>query len=635
MAEQTRTDVVLLSMPFAPHDAPSPGLHLLSACLKQAGFSARVLYPSARFVHRLGEKAYVALARPLGRLLVGEWVFSRHVCPSGETADFLAFLRTRLAENGQKPDQPPLDALPEIVAAAGDLLDDMVAEVLRLRPRVVGLSSMFHQHLACLAAARRLKAADPGLFIVLGGANCRGEAGPETLRQFPWVDAVVSGPGEVAMVELVRSLDAGQWPAPRPGVFVRAPDGGVPPDLAPGIAAETPLDALPMADYDDYLADADARALAKVLPVEASRGCWWGQKSHCVFCSENAESMHYRSKSPERVFNEIAALLQRHPGYAVSATDEILSLAMIDTVMPRLAAMPGRRRLFFSIKANIHKHQLATLAAAGVDNVQPGIESLDDDILTPMRKGISALRNIQTLKWCRELGIVPVWNILTGFPFDRPDAYARMAAKVPLLTHLEPPGLFPISLQRFSPLFTQAEQFGLSRVAPYAGYRHIYPFAADVVARLAYHFDFHCDHPEPPNRYLADLRRAVAAWRTAAGSAALFHTDEAGRLFIGDTRPAAIRRLHVLEGLERAVLLACDGIQSLGGVVRAVAEHGASATAAQVADALGRLVADRLVMADREMYLALPVRLGQTCLPPVGAMAEFLAAKAALQSRGD
>ena len=194
-----------------------------------------------------------------------------------------------------------------------------------------------------------------------------------------------------------------------------------------------------------------ARAFFQWVPVETSRGCWWGQKNHCVFCSENGDNLRYRMKSPDRIVSELIRLSQLYPDKKIVATDEILSPAVIDQVMPQLAALPGRRDMFFSIKSNIQKRQLMALAAAGTTVVQPGIESLDDEILGPMRKGISALGNVQTLKWCRELGLQATYVILAGFPFDQPQAFRRMAALVPLLTHLAPPlGLEQVDLQRLA-----------------------------------------------------------------------------------------------------------------------------------------------------------------------------------------
>src|SRR4030095_5227998 len=117
-----------------------------------------------------------------------------------------------------------------------------------------------------------------------------------------------------------------------------------------------------------------------------------------------------------------------------------------------LAARNLGIELFYEVKANLNKEQLSLLRAAGITAIQPGIESLSDIVLQIMRKGVSALQNIRLLKWCRQLGISPHWNLIWGFPDEPPAEYQRMAELVPLITHLTPPvGSSKIQIHRFSP----------------------------------------------------------------------------------------------------------------------------------------------------------------------------------------
>ena len=45
-----------------------------------------------------------------------------------------------------------------------------------------------------------------------------------------------------------------------------------------------------------------------LLPVEMSRGCWWGEKKQCVFCGNNESMITYRSKSSNSIVDEINCL---------------------------------------------------------------------------------------------------------------------------------------------------------------------------------------------------------------------------------------------------------------------------------------------------------------------------------------
>ena len=105
-----------------------------------------------------------------------------------------------------------------------------------------------------------------------------------------------------------------------------------------------------------------------------------------------------------------------------------------------------------------------------------------------MRKGVSVLQNIQLMKWCKELGLKPYYNLIWGFPGEQADDYREMASLfVPLITHLEPPaGEGTIRIDRFSPNFEQGESLGFRNLSPHPAYQYVYPFSSEVLSNLAY-----------------------------------------------------------------------------------------------------------------------------------------------------
>src|SRR5207253_3044818 len=161
-------------------------------------------------------------------------------------------------------------------------------------------------------------------------------------------------------------------------------------------------------------------------------------------------------------------LTDRHSGCDVEMTDNILDLEYFKDFIPELARRKTELGIFYETKANLRKEQIRMMRDAGIRSVQPGIESLHDSVLKQMRKGVSALQNIQLLKWCRELSITPLWNILVGFPDESPAAYAQMTQLVPLLSHLQPPGTVSlIRLDRFSPNFSEGDKLGVAKIEPF------------------------------------------------------------------------------------------------------------------------------------------------------------------------
>ncbi len=138
-----------------------------------------------------------------------------------------------------------------------------------------------------------------------------------------------------------------------------------------------------------------------------------------------------------------------------------------------------------------------------------------------MKKGVLARQNLELLRYARACGVTLTWNLLTEFPGDRREDYEETLALMPLIHHLHPPaGLFTVSIERFSPYFKDAADYGVSNLEPSAAYSCAFPRSADLRS-LAYHFtgQFECAHTSHPE--LRDLlERAYRPWRDSwtAGS---------------------------------------------------------------------------------------------------------------------
>ena len=91
--------------------------------------------------------------------------------------------------------------------------------------------------------------------------------------------------------------------------------------------------------------------------------------------------MGYRSKSPARILGEIDALAHRYEEPVIWAPSTISSI-----IVTSMACSASWRRskdyeFFYEVKANLRREQLRVLAAGGIRRIQPGIESLNTDIL--------------------------------------------------------------------------------------------------------------------------------------------------------------------------------------------------------------------------------------------------------------
>ncbi len=638
-------DVLLVSMPFGPLFSPSIALSLLKASLSARGIGARVRYFSLDFAERIGQGLYSDIGtegRPPMVMLSGEWIFSGAVFPPARHAE-----EAYVAEVLQRPSPatargsaaPVTEARARSVrrarAEVESFLEACLAEIVDSRPKVVGFTSIFQQHLASLALAKRVKAALPRTVIVMGGANCEGIMGAETARQFPFVDAVVSGEGEVVLPELVERVMEGRAFADLEGVRTRESLGvEFRANRFPNARPVAHLDDIPYPDYRDFFAQFEgsrySREWEASLFFETSRGCWWGERSHCTFCGLNGSSMAFRSKSAARALDELTRMVGEHPGCDIQVVDNILDMAYFKDFLPMLAERRLGVDLFYETKSNLKKDQIRLLRQAGITRIQPGVESLSDSVLKLMRKGVSGLQNVQLLKWCKELGVEPHWNVLWGFPGEDPGEYARLARLVPSLTHLPRPiGFSDIRLDRFSPNFFDAENLGFTNIRPLSSYEHVYPgLSGEARANLAYFFNFDYREPQDVEGYARPLLKELRAWAKAAarGDSDLFSVDLGTHLLIWDLRPNARRALTVLGGVDRALYQACDAAADKHSLVQTLRSRGFAALAEGQAESRLTALADQgLVAKEGPRYLALAVPLGEYVPAPrvLGRFAEI------------
>jgi ribosomal peptide maturation radical SAM protein 1 len=350
---------------------------------------------------------------------------------------------------------------------------------------------------------------------------------------------------------------------------------------------------------------------------ESSRGCWWGAKKHCTFCGLNGTTMAFRQKSAERVYQEVFDLSRRYRNLTLAAVDNILDMRYFHELLPRLAEQDHDLALFYEVKANLTREQVRMMAAAGITQIQPGIESLNSALLRLMNKGVTAIQNIQLLKWCREFGIEPLWNILYSFPGEQAEQYADYPRIMRCLFHLRPPsGISPVIFERFSPYHFDREKYGLT-LSPLPDYRFLYPSGDIDLEKVAYYFDGTC--PGLENRspaYIGPITEAYQQWLAAWKSGNVIFQYEVGPgfLILYDNRSDSVNgervtRRQILNELQSVIYLFCDEVRSVGTIMEKLSE-----TQPRVPDEqsvrllLAQFVEQGLMFGEGDRFLSLAVR---------------------------
>jgi ribosomal peptide maturation radical SAM protein 1 len=618
--------VLLVNMPFSTV-RPALGVSLLKAHLAEIGVATRVEYLNMRFSKILGGSAYFHISEVApSELLTGDWVFAHCLSPAtAASADqYLAMVRVRAPRAFT---DSAMAGLARARSLAAPFLDTCVQDVPWPAYDLIGFTSTFGQNVASLALARLVKERHPRLPIVMGGANCEGPMGLELHRSFSFIDFVCSGEADLSFPLLVQRLASGGRVDDIRGVVSRREGASFCPDVHPERLWD--LDELPYPLFDDYFAQVRQiqpeimvdEADISGLPFETSRGCWWGEKHHCTFCGLNGLSMSYRAKSAGRALREILELAERYGVDEVSAVDNILAMGYFRQLLPKLIERGVGLQLFYETKANLTRDQVRLLRDAGVRAIQPGIESLSTHVLSLMRKGTTALQNIQLLKWCKEFGVSTIWNLLYGFPGEEAADYQESARLMDALHHLPPPigGLVAIRVDRFSPFFMTPDALGLRNLRPDRAYRHVYGLPDEALANLAYYFEYDYADGRSADEYLAPVRRAMDRWRQSRGNRGLVYRDDGTKLGICDFRPAAHRLWTPLTGIRRETYLFCERHRSFQQIVAFAVERGESPEGLR--EFLDEMVERRLMATADGHFLSLGIAVDMETRTTSGATA--------------
>ncbi len=640
--------VALVCMPFCYLESPSLALSQLRTVLnedvgEQDRVQVDICYAQHDFAEVFGFEVHNFLADS-GSSLIGDWLFSHVLFPKSEQ-DTLRFVQTHCPDRAAQV----LGLVPRLNA----FLDRLIADYRLASADVVGFTTLYQQTVASLALAHRLRTITSKPVIVMGGGNCEGMMGKALIRNFACLDYVFSGNALISFplfVKRLRSADLDgcdridgvfsrrnecleTWDTD--AVATKTPEGAViyadairqKKSAVPAVrlhCAERPVNEVVDLDYADFLESfrqkvaAAAGSLKPRLPLETSRGCWWGEKSHCTFCGSCGWNIAYRQMDAERAVGYITGVVDRHKSDAnyFECVDQLIPKDFPEKVMPRLK-LDSTCGLFYEVRSSLSFDDMKQLRASGIFAIQPGIEALSSSLLRLMAKGVSAAQNVAHLRHCAELGIMPMWALLTGFPQEDEKYYFEYRRMLPSLFHLPPPmAISPIDFHRNSPYTWYAKKYDLE-LRPADVYKSIYGLPDSEMDDLAYFFEdrtIEAPYKRHVEKHLSELGVMIAIWRNSwvghSGPIPQLHfADRNGATGVVDTR-AGVARFQALTDLELAVLHQFADVRALAAVKR---ENLAPEQALD--SAIASLVKRGLMFMedDRGISLVLP---GPTDVPP-------------------
>lgn len=574
--------VLLCSPPWTSLNEPSLGLALLRSVLDNENIPCRVFHLNLFTLEFLKGPTYSALARVYA---LNDFVFSGVLDPE-VTPRQLRLLREKCSELIALGtiDYRQYGGISGVVEQVLHLraevvpgwIECKVQEMLRWQPTVIGFTCMFDQTIASAAISARVKALAADTLVVFGGYAVRSPTGEMLLEAFPWIDAVCAGEGEPCIAELAR-VSSGANPdlSEVPNLIFRDSAGKI---VESARAKPVEMDTIPPPNFDDFYEDvrrlreeSAVEILVDRLPLENSRGCWWGAMHHCVFCGIHDDDMAYRARHADVVLQTLDHLSKRYETTEFRFADYIMPHRYYSTLLPQLIERGAPYRLKCELKSNINAERFELLVKAGFIEVQPGIESFCSKALRSMDKGVSGMQNVYLLLLARRYGIVILYNILYGLPDDNPESYEAMQCALPRLVHLDPPSTWSrIQITRYAPLQADPKRFGFE--SPRHEHSYDLIFSDAFLDRSGFDLDRYCyiyEFPFEPSPRLArayhEIEAHCDAWSVAYSEREadlLYEVDDGNGLLVYDSRELPAR-IHTLNNYEAAVLMAVETPRTL------------------------------------------------------------------------
>jgi len=281
--------------------------------------------------------------------------------------------------------------------------------VTKFQPEIFGVTAMTHEIYAAAEACAVVKRSHPEIWTVVGGAHT--SALPErTLQEFPSIDIVVDGEGELTMMEMLAAKAQGARPQDLGdvlGIAFRTKEGVHHTGKRPWMED---LDALPFPAWELF-----PRRIS--WGMMTTRGCPFG----CKFC-QRVLGRKMRLRSVDNVLGEIEALAERGVR-DIWFRDETFGLnkRWLDEFLEKLNERNRRKGygIVWGCNSRVNVadfERYKRMKEAGCYRVSFGVESGDEAILKKICKEITPPMALDAIAAAQRAGLRAAAFFILGHP---------------------------------------------------------------------------------------------------------------------------------------------------------------------------------------------------------------------------
>ncbi len=299
-------------------------------------------------------------------------------------------------------------------------------------PSIVASSGFTCNAYVCARVAEIAKTIDGDIVTVVGGQHFSSTP-EESLRDFPEIDYIVRGEGEVTLVELIRSLMDGGEVTHVNGLSFRHNSEVV---HTPERQLIENLDALPYPAYhlveenlQKYHFTMMAGKNTRYMIMEGSRGC----RYRCTFCSQWKHwNGAWRTKSAKRIAEEMEYLHERFGGEFLWFTDDNFSYRVrAEGLWQELRGrdFTGEVTWFFQARTDdmVQNPELvAKLRDVGNNWILVGVENHSPEVLRDFNKGARVDDAFQAMRILNDYDIFSHAMFVIGSRRDTAESIAQL-----------------------------------------------------------------------------------------------------------------------------------------------------------------------------------------------------------------
>lgn len=267
--------------------------------------------------------------------------------------------------------------------------------------------------------------------ICLGGPHPITD--PENVLKNKSVDYVVMGEGEITLIELLDALSKNKDLKNIKGVaYKKSKDEIIVNQKRESIQN---LDTLPMparhlVPIEKYRPSPHHYLKLPMATMMASRGCPFG----CLFCaSRNVWGRNYRACSVDKVIEEIKFLVDRYGIKNINFWDDLWGFHKDWTEDFCRRMINEKIKISWSCERRVDTGDFKTMKLmkkAGCYSIFYGFESLDQDCLDAINKGIKVEQIENIIKLTKKAGIEVRANFILGLPNETPEKVKTMLKRI-------------------------------------------------------------------------------------------------------------------------------------------------------------------------------------------------------------